>query len=142
MRACLARRSPAACLGREWNAAQQLAKGMYAAPLAAWLAAYPRRELLVLTLEGLRCGAALGAGSLGCAHVSGQRPLLGACWHAGDCAAGRMCWGGMQGSAPQRRTCMQRRAAPARAPRNAWVSRASGAAQSSSACTSRVAPAE
>jgi len=84
MRACLARCSPAACVAREWGAAQQLAKGMYAAPLAAWLAAYPRRELLVLTLEGLRCGrphqpGGTQRGAAGCAHGCEQWPLLGGC---------------------------------------------------------------
>ena len=56
MRACMAGAAPAECAAREWGAAQQLVKGLYALPLAAWLAAYPRGALLVLTLEELRRG--------------------------------------------------------------------------------------
>ena len=56
MRACMAGAAPAECAAREWGSAQQLIKGLYALPLAAWLAAYPRSALLVLTLEELRRG--------------------------------------------------------------------------------------
>lgn len=56
MRACMAGAAPAECAAREWGRAQQLIKGMYALPMAAWLAAYPRAALLVLTLEELRRG--------------------------------------------------------------------------------------
>lgn len=60
MRACLRERSADACVAREWAAAQQLAKGMYAVPMAAWLAVYPREQLLILTLDELRRGARIG----------------------------------------------------------------------------------
>ncbi|KAK9845960.1 hypothetical protein WJX81_006889 [Elliptochloris bilobata] len=54
MRSCLQESSLVACATREWGAAQQLIKGVYVLPMVAWLAAYPREQLLILTLEELR----------------------------------------------------------------------------------------
>lgn len=82
MRACMAGAAPAECAAREWGAAQQLVKGMYALPLAAWLAAYPRGALLALMLEELRRGRpathpehTLSSG------VPDARGTTGAGWH-------------------------------------------------------------
>ena len=53
--ACLARGGALAeCAVRSFGPSQQLVKGLYAAFLPAWLAAYPRDQILAVRFEAYR----------------------------------------------------------------------------------------